>query len=552
MCVVATALVLSAALVPSGSEILVGSPKLSADALLSVSASVGTLGVRDVSGLYKLTLKPGIGFDQAKSLLGKKGVAFVISMEAQNIDPNSLPSVERHIEFKEASAKMQGVEGEESGVDFYNALRFYLRPRVDQFGQLPRELYQQAAAHRDAMPAASMARQGGRGAMDALRVATGATWQFQGTANLDVPYRQYYGVAPISGRKNDVAYAATNPNTLYAASAGGGVWKSTDGGTNWSPKSDNWTYLHTSTVAVSPVDENLVLAGTGDYVGFFTAQTFGIMRSTDGGATWTNVGAAQMGDKIVSKIVFNPTDPNIVLATSGRGATLGDIFRSTDGGQTWSATNAIDGSWDDIDFAGAEIAPGVRRVWACGGGTASGTKIQYSDDHGATWTSVAKPTGFDAVEQTMDVAGSRNDPDGVYIIGPVGQKIYKSANGGATWTDITTGSGVDWSQATYNCHMTCGNNAGSDVIYVGQISLHASDDGGATWADIGLTATSSSKWHNDQHQMAMHPTNANEGIACADGGLAKVVYNPATNSATSLTFIVSSRPVSAMPSRTIV
>lgn len=483
------------------------------------------------NGAARLVLRDGIQVASAKKILSRNGIAFVLDNGSERQEAYRADELERDIARQRAIAKLYGKEGEEAGVDFFEALEFYLQSRVDANGELPRDIYQEAVRHREGMPAASMTRKGtSRGSQG--RPAVGATWSFQGSLGLDVPYRQYYGVATISGRKNDVQYAPSNPAIMYAASAGGGIWKSTDSGVTWTPKSDGWKFLHSTTIAVSPTDPNLVIAGTGDYHGFFSAQTFGVMRSTDGGTTWSNVGVAQMGDKIISKIVFDPNDPNIVLATAGRGSTMGDIYRSTDGGLTWSNTNAADGSWDDIDFAGVEIAPGVRRVWAGGGGSGGGTRIAYSDDHGATWTAVAKPALFNAVEQTINVAGSRNDPDGIYVIGPVGQKVYKSSNGGATWVDITTGLGADWSQSTYDVHITCGNNAGTDTIFVGLISVHASANGGTTWADIGLTAQTTSKWHNDQHCMTMHPTTQNAAFVGGDGGLAQVVYTPASNSAT--------------------
>ncbi|MEZ0324290.1 MAG: WD40/YVTN/BNR-like repeat-containing protein [Fimbriimonas sp.] len=511
-------------------ELIVGSPSLKIEAIAKVAGQLGRLTSLTGTGLYRLTLKDGLTAQNAKLALKKKGLDYVFSTETLRVDPNSLKSVEQHIEMKRASAKILRKTAEEVGVDFYEALEFYLKPRVDENGLLPRDAYERGARQRARMPIARVGKK--QNGVGALKVATGANWMFMGPQGLDVPYRQYYGVATISGRKNDVVYAKSAPSTMYAASAGGGVWKSTDGGTNWLPKSDGWKFLHSSTVAVSPTDANLVLAGTGDYVGFFSAQTFGIMRSTDGGATWTNVGVAELSDKIVSKIAFDPDDPNIVLATAGRGVTAGDIYRSIDGGQSWTRTGALDGSWDTVNYSPLEISPGVRRAWACGGGTASGTKIAYSDDRGVTWTMVANPVGFTTVEQNLHVAASANDPDGVYVIGPINQRVYKSMNGGAAWTEITAGLNADWSQSDYDNFVTVGKNGANDVVYIGLISVHASPNGGSTWADIGLTATASAKWHNDQHSMTLHPTNPNEGFVCADGGLAQVVYNPAGNSAT--------------------
>lgn len=514
-------------------SVWVGKKGLSEPRLTRAIAGLGKVMEKSDTGFFKVSLRRSAPLASVRSDLLSRGVHYVFAPDAAVVDPMDIRSVNAHLAFCRASAKVLAIDPESAGVDFYEALEYYLEPRVGKDGRLSQKAYADAAKHRDEMP-----RSGG----DTYR-PTGV-WTHRGPFGMDVPYRTYYGVPPLSGRKNDVAYAKTNTNILYTASAGGGIWKSVDGGLNWTPKSDGWTFLHSSSVAVSPTDANLVLAGTGDYVGFFTAQTMGIMRSTDGGSSWTNVGAALFGDKIVSKIVFDPTNPSIVVASTGRaGSSLGDIWRSTDGGVSWARTNAPDGNWDDIDVSTKPISAGNYRFWACGGGT-GGTKIAYSDNKGATWTVATGPSGFSATEPIMNIAASAADADGAYVIAPNNNKVYRTLDGAATWTDIT-GAVLSWSQDTYNIHITVGGfTAGGptispnpsstikDAVYVGLITLYCTDDGGATWVDIAGTATSTAKWHNDQHCMTMNPVTRNQALIGGDGGVASLTYNPTSNSAT--------------------
>lgn len=533
MSIVSTIVALSAltATPTSSTELFVGKPGLQQASVRRIVRGIGTLVRTESTGFYRVRLNKDISPRKAQMAFLKRGAHWAFDTTVADVDPDSLPSVRRHLSYMKASAKIRNVDEETAGVDFYEALEYYLTPRVDRKGRLDRNAYVNAANHRDAMPAS------GSGALN----PTGS-WTHVGPFGLDVPYRQYYGVRPLSGRKNDIAYAPSDPTILYAASAGGGVWKSTDSGLNWTPKSDGWKFLHTTTVAVSPADANLVLAGTGDYVGFFTAQTFGIMRSADGGNTWTNIGNSAFGDKIVSEIVFDKVDPNIVLATTGRGGgSAGDIWRSTDAGLTWARTNAADGSWDDLDIAGAPLVSGNYRFWACGGGT-GGTMIAYSDDQGATWIPVAKPTGFSASESIMNIGASATLARAMFVIAPAADKIYKTENEGTTWIDRSNAT-ITWSQDTYNIYISVGRSApinGSradgtrprDVVYVGLISVYASRDDGVSWTDIARTATATSIWHNDQHCLTLHPTTPNAGMVGSDGGVASFAYNLATNVAT--------------------
>ena len=105
-----------------------------------------------------------------------------------------------------------------------------------------------------------------------------ANWVFMGPTNLPPPYRIYYGQGNNIGRVNDIAIDPRNANTLYIATATGGIWKSQDGGLNWTPLSDNWPSLATSSVAVHPKLNNLVFAGTGDWDGGYP-YTLGLMQS---------------------------------------------------------------------------------------------------------------------------------------------------------------------------------------------------------------------------------------------------------------------------------
>lgn len=487
-------------------------------------SNLGTIKGKDSEGFYRVELKKGMTVANAKSILKKNGIKYAYRSDAGWVDPRNFHSVEEYIHYRRAAAEMNGYDEEAAGVDFYEGLEYYLKPRVDETGQLNHDAYINAVNHRDRMPVARP-EWITKGEVSAM---TPGVFEEIGPVNLDVPYRTYYGVRSLSGRKNAVAYAPSNPNTLYLASAGGGVWKSTNGGLTWTPKGDNWQFLHCSSVAVHPTNPNIVLVGTGDYVGFFTAQTNGIMKSVDGGNTWTRVGFSDFGGAVVSSIVFVPENPNIILASTGRGNGTGaDIWRSTDGGNTWARTNATDSSWDELEVAGTAFLGQNRYIWAVGG-----SKIAVSKDQGATWTSVTPPSGWST--SLANVGASKNDPDGAIIASSYnGGSVYRTNDGGATWTNITSNlpAGMK-AQLTYNMHATVGNNNGSDVYYVGMISVCASKDNGATWVDIARTYESNAKWHNDQHNMTVHPTLSNVGIVCADGGLAKVEYDPVTQTGT--------------------
>jgi len=454
-----------------------------------------------------------------KELKGKFELVFPGT--AAYMNRSNLFSVRQHVAYKKGMTKIS--TGEEHKGDFYESLQWYLEPRVDPVtGELDRDAYIRAVEHRDQMPPATA------DLIDPYRDKTSApaAWAFVGPNKLQVPYRIYYGNTSLSGRKNMVAPAPSNGAIGYLASAGGGIWKTTTNWNSYTKLSDNWKFLHTTCVEVHPTNPDIVLAGTGDYEGFFTRQTFGIMRSTNGGATWTNVGAADFGDSVVTRIKISHQNPNNVVALTA--GPSGDIWRSTDGGVTWARTNAPNGDWQDIDWSASDI------TWIAVSGTQD--VVYMSLDEGATWAARTSPAGA-AGGSKWDVAISKLDFNRVYMISS-NRHVYRSTDRGSTWTEITaahdaasTDASYNWSQSTYDIYIDCGYTATTDIVYTGLISIQASDDNGTTWADISRSFQNDSLWHNDQHNARVYPGNGLWHFAVGDGGVTFWTYNATTNTA---------------------
>ena len=174
---------------------------------------------------------------------------------------------------------------------------------------------------------------------------------------------------PSTGRINGIAASPTDPSTIYVASAGGGVWKTTDGGTTWAPLTDGQATLSMTSIALAPSNPNIIYAGTGDSAanldgnGNLDNRTIpgdGVLKSTDGGQSWTLLGQFDsMGNPLfdreeVSSIAIDPTNANTVyvaVADYVSGSLTGNtgIWKSTDGGMIWTNTT---------NSATADIAPG--------------------------------------------------------------------------------------------------------------------------------------------------------------------------------------------------
>jgi photosystem II stability/assembly factor-like uncharacterized protein len=395
-------------------------------------------------------------------------------------------------------------------------------------------------------------------------------WHFLGPKKLPVPpERQYHGAGTTSGRVNGLAFDPNNPNVIYLASAGGGFWKSEDGGKDWDCLSDDWENVKFSRVVVHPHDSNFIIVGTGDYdrgrgwlgygYGLMITRTGGVAR--DGHPAWEPALQAELRWSSVTQILFDPDDPQIITVTAGRHPYGGGLmYRSEDGGLSWERVS--DAADDRTDWRNVEVgvanAQGKRYYYAVGVSSRTDTcspgEIRISKDNGKQW----KPLpglplpGKPADEQPMgeclkniDVAPSATDPETVYVMtqeyqdlitanSPAIGRLWTWNNATNTWSKVTTTFPLqnlndplyNWEQTDYDFYLKCVKHPGGnkDLLFVGLKDLLVSTDGGTNWQAISETSSTDPKTHTDQHALAVNPHNPAEFLVGNDGGVYGLSY----------------------------
>ena len=201
------------------------------------------------------------------------------------------------------------------------------------------------------------------------------------------------GPAFMSGRIADIAINPENENEWYVAVGSGGVWKTTNSGTTWSPIADNQSFYSTGCITIDPHNTSRIWLGTGENVGGrHVGIGDGVYLSQNGGQTWKNMGLRK--SEHISKIIVSPDDPNTVFVASqgplwSPGGDRG-LFKTTDGGKTWKNVLEIN-EWTGvtdlvIDHENSNILYAAtwqkhRNVAAHMGG-GPGTSIYKSTDSG--------------------------------------------------------------------------------------------------------------------------------------------------------------------------
>jgi len=316
-----------------------------------------------------------------------------------------------------------------------------------------------------------------------------------------IPNGQTYGQSRVnvSGRVSAVAVDPGNSAHILAAGANGGVWESRDRGATWQPTMDGAPTLAVGAIAFDPAQPSVVLCGTGEgnYWSFLGA---GILKSADGGSTWTLLTAALFAGEGFFDLCFDPRDSSHLYA-----ATTGGLFTSDDGGASWISQRAGD-SWS--------VTPGANEVLA---GCADG--LFRSTDGGASWAVVALP-GAPASFTRLAVAVAPSNEAIVYAWGSDGTAAYLWARSAAgAWSIIAPPPGVNISQAWYDWFLAVAPDNPSQV-YLGAIDAYRGDFAAGTWAWLCITAKKAGdSIHPDQHAIAFELGNPDIIYVGCDGGL---------------------------------
>jgi photosystem II stability/assembly factor-like uncharacterized protein len=332
------------------------------------------------------------------------------------------------------------------------------------------------------------------------------------------------GPAIAGGRVTSVAGSAHDPNLYYLGAAGGGVWKSTDGGAAWKPVFDRQSVGSIGAVAIDPSDDDTVWVGTGESnPRNDVSYGDGIYKSTDGGKTWTNVGLR--GTKYISRIIVDPNDPQHVIVGA-----LGDVFADSpdrgvyvtyDGGKTWSKTLYAGPESGVSDLASSPKAPNViyagvwefqRRPWTFrSGGARDG--LYRSIDGGRTWTHLAGHGLPAGITGRIGLAVSPSDPSRVYaLIESKHGILWRSDDGGTTWRLVSSNTLVD-QRPFYFSHLAV-DPANPDRVMTASTQLAESTNGGKKFHAIALGV------HGDFHAIWIAPNDPKRIMVGEDGGYA--------------------------------
>ncbi len=333
------------------------------------------------------------------------------------------------------------------------------------------------------------------------------------------------GPALMSGRVADIAIHPRHQSTWYVAVGSGGVWKTTNAGTTWTPIFDSKSSYSIGCVALDPGNPEIVWVGTGENVsGRHVGYGDGVYKSLDGGRSFERMGLSS--SEHISKIVVDPRDSNVVYAASegplwSAGGERG-VFKTTDGGATWSAVLSISentGVTDlEMDPRNGDVLYAAsyqrrRHVWSfIGGGPESG--IHKTTDGGKTWRRLA--SGLPSVHMgKIGLAVSPVDPDVVYAtIEAADDKsgFYRSLDSGERWekrNDYRSGgTGPHYYQEIY------ASPHDRDRVYQMDVWIQLTDNGGESFSKLGEPYK-----HSDNHALAFDPADPDYLLAGSDGGL---------------------------------
>ena len=349
-------------------------------------------------------------------------------------------------------------------------------------------------------------------------------WSFQGPNNSAANGK---GI----GRINTVAFHPTEANTFWIGSAGGGPWKTTDGGLSWAPVYNNMPTLGVSDIEFNPGNPNSIFICTGDR-NAADNYSIGLLKSTNGGNTWDTTGfkytASQL--RLTNDLAINRLDTNTLLLATSEG-----IFKSTDGGATWSIKAS--GHFKQIEYNVADTSIALASGYNEQTGNFILGTVFYSTNGGDTWQASSGIIGGKRAVFAQTTAAANCIKAIVSKTSDFGlAAIYASSDSGKTFRVVMTDSSCSKNILANNANgASCGGQGWYDLsiaaspldtnkVVVGGVNTWYSLNGGKKWS-------LANQWtgmipgiktvHADKHYHVYHPLNPNTLFECNDGGVYK-------------------------------
>ncbi|MDB9961405.1 T9SS sorting signal type C domain-containing protein [Oceanihabitans sp.] len=389
------------------------------------------------------------------------------------------------------------------GIKQFKRWEYYWESRVDKDGNFPREGHVLEEINRY---------NNSQNITEDQRYASGSgTWEIVGPVNLP---NNGTGQLNGNGRINCITFHPTDPNTIFIGAPSGGFWKSTDGGATWTDYLNGLVRLGVSSIVIDPSNPNTIYIATGDRDGG-DVPGYGVWRSTDGGINWSQRNTG-MGNRTINELIMDPSNPNNMLAASSNGR----IYRTTNAGTNWTASASLGVNPKDIAYhptnSNIVYASGTEFHKSTDGGV-TWSQITNGVPGGAQRMAIAvSPNQPDWV---YILAGGGSGLIGIYRSTNSGTAFSTRTTTPNILGYEVNGSGTA-SQAWYDL-VIAADPTNADIIYTGGVNMWKSTNGGTTMTCASYWVGPNGSVdgvHADQHVLEFSPYT-NDIYSGNDGGI---------------------------------